>query len=817
MQVSDHGLAPAPVMGKLEDVRRDRAPTTRRETRGGLGLDVAREQHARTRVVLEPQHERTVVVPPRAESARRPQHRPRDGTRAHCVTLRDLEQLHTRLPRAREQLGRRRHRLRRRDERRMHRHPPHPRVSHHIEQTAVVVEVRMRDHHQVDHTAARGDHRKQRARRHAARRARPSVEEREHAVALDEVRGAIADREHRHREVRRSLARRQREHRRDRDQSRPRARAQPPRPRADCHEHQDQPHDPHRRVEPAHLHHAAEMHQRPVDDAHLHPRGEPQHRPEPRGRVRPDAPQDRLRVRDRERRRRQRRADEGEQRPVGLQRTEVDEHHRHAHHERRDARRDRRRCERAAQPEPRRMPPLRIIARHPREPALGDRPREVTQRHHAQEAELEPGRDRVRWRMHEHRDGREREDRVAMPLAPERCPARPDDRHQRRPDRARRGRHHHQRDRRRDGHRHRAPSLVANEQRRHRAHHPAEDREVEPRDRQDVREPRRAEAVLDRPVSILDVAEHQRDQHRADARLPRLVHRHAGEQRLAHAPAEPLPQPVGRIRERRRRAPSRNGRRELARVERQRPDDAARRGHVGVVDLARQHRTTDRREAPGDTQPVADRPGRRVLRHAHREQRGRMKPHPRSAIVDQHHLAHETLVLRRLAEVAREDIGAEPRLRRARGHRDFGHDDLRFTRLGREHRSHHLSHRLREPKSGAEHACDHHQQDDEQRHVCFHVHSHDRSHDRRRALAHPSPPQQASQRARREQRSAERRPRERPSAFRELDPREARPIGDRTAHPQRRREQAGRDGDHRARIERLGALAQRRTRRGPCA
>jgi len=86
-----------------------------------------------------------------------------------------------------------------------------------------------------------------------------------------------------------------------------------------------------------------------------------------------------------------------------------------------------------------------------------------------------------------------------------------------------------------------------------------------------------------------------------------------------------------------------------------------------------------------------------------------MKPHPRSAIVDQHHLAHETLVLRRLAEVAREDIGAEPRLRRARGHRDFGHDDLRLTRLGREHRSHHLSHRLREPEAGAEHACDHHQ------------------------------------------------------------------------------------------------------------
>jgi hypothetical protein len=86
-----------------------------------------------------------------------------------------------------------------------------------------------------------------------------------------------------------------------------------------------------------------------------------------------------------------------------------------------------------------------------------------------------------------------------------------------------------------------------------------------------------------------------------------------------------------------------------------------------------------------------------------------MKPRPRSAIVDQHHLAHETLVLRRLAEVAREDVGAEPRLRRARGHRDFGHDDLRFTRLGREHRSHHLSHRLREPKSGAEHARDHRQ------------------------------------------------------------------------------------------------------------
>ncbi len=147
-----------------------------------------------------------------------------------------------------------------------------------------------------------------------------------------------------------------------------------------------------------------------------------------------------------------------------------------------------------------------VVGGHPSKPSRADGGRELSQRDHAEKAQLKPWTERVGWIMKQHGDRREGKDCIAVPIAFQYASARAEDRHQRGAHRTRRRRHHPKRDECGDRNWCRSPTLVADKQPRHPCDHPSEYREVESRYRQDVRQPDGAKAVFDRSISVFHIA-----------------------------------------------------------------------------------------------------------------------------------------------------------------------------------------------------------------------------------------------------------------------------------------------------------------------
>ena len=380
----------------------------------------------------------------------------------------------------------------------------------------------MADERRVDRSAPRVEKRPERLRGDSAVAARSCVEERHDAIRLDDVRGSIADGERRHFEERRRVrfhAETDRDARHDRDRGElrhdPNAAASRD-DRADPRDREQQ-HEDRRRS--SHDERSACRRKRDLHEPDLQPCEEPEHRPGRRRQRCPQHSKDSLRIRERERRRGERCAEKGQRRPLEMHRAEVGEDDRRARDERSGAGGERARKLVARDPrESRPRPP--VVARKPAEPARTDWPGEMAKREHADEAQLEPGIERVHRTRGEHRHRRDRDDRIAVPVPSPQCAERSDDRHERRPGRAR-GRSHE--DKRRDGRAtdgKRPQPRARGHERCGTSHDPSEDGEVEARAREDVREPHRAERLLDRSIPILDIAKDERDEHRPHAVRP---------------------------------------------------------------------------------------------------------------------------------------------------------------------------------------------------------------------------------------------------------------------------------------------------------
>ena len=251
----------------------------------------------------------------------------------------------------------------------------------------------------------------------------------------------------------------------------------------------------------------------------------------------------------------------------------------------------------------------------------------MTQRQHAQEAQLEPGMRRHGWIVQDHGDRHDGEDRVAVPVPSHRRARCAEHRHPRRAHGARGWRHDAEGregdDRDHDG----LPACVADDEARRRRGHPGEHGEVEAGDREDVREPDRAEVVLHRAVAALGVAEDKRDHHRAHGVVLGRSVRHARDKRGTHAVPHRLAELEDRIRRRTGRPPAGDRPSERCRLDRQCADYAAPTERFGRIARARHDGSRDRAQARGQFEARSDRPPGIRLRHA-REQHERVVDGP---------------------------------------------------------------------------------------------------------------------------------------------------------------------------------------------
>lgn len=170
------------------------------EPRGGLRLDVAGEEGARDFRIgafeVHAHHKRAVVQARGAEVFRRPDDAPGRGAGGHRITGRDRAHRYTEFLACREQPLRGVHRIGALEEAPVDDQLTDTRVSHEVERSAVVVEVRVRHDQSVDAPAARSDKGQQPAGRDGTHAARAGVEDRQRAATLDQVRRSVADREH---------------------------------------------------------------------------------------------------------------------------------------------------------------------------------------------------------------------------------------------------------------------------------------------------------------------------------------------------------------------------------------------------------------------------------------------------------------------------------------------------------------------------------------------------------------------------------------------------------------------------------------------
>ena len=386
-----------------------------------------------------------------------------------------------------------------------------------IRQRAQVIEIRVGDDHGLDHSAALVDPRQKRTRSDISDRARAAIEEHEGRARLDGDRGPIADREHRGLEVRdfpidaADDGRQGQKHRKRKPRGGPH---DSPR-RTERHDARQSGCSADRPVDAADRERSRAAADGELDEFDLKPRRKMQRPAEESEQRWPGRSEDRLRICDGERRGGERRTQKGQSGSIRLQRAEVTKHDRDARDERRETRCGRARHELTCESEPRGMPAPRVVARHPEEPAALDRTREMTQRDHAGEAQLEPGPDGVGRRCDKHGDRRKRKHGVTVPITAERVARCADGGHQRCTRGARGGRHQDECADRRDAARERVHLRVGRHGSRHETDDPSEHGEVEAGDREDVRQADRSKGVLDRAVAILGVAEHERHEHRA--------------------------------------------------------------------------------------------------------------------------------------------------------------------------------------------------------------------------------------------------------------------------------------------------------------
>ena len=721
------GRSPASVMRKLHDVGAQvhRSASGRGdETRRRFGLDVAREEDARDgRSVRAPEvdahHERAVVETRGAERFRGPQDMPGRTAARDSVAGRDRPHRHAEATARIEQQPGCGHEAGALDERAVDDQFSDARVPHEVERGAVVVEVRMRDDDAVDAPAARGDHRKQSSRGDGAHAARARVEDRQFIARLDEIRRAVADREHRDRaDVAGPVARgegrdavwpsRAREPCGD-DQREHAPAREPPGPSSEAQRGHDRRHHQRRedRMRRAGRQRGTEEKESLLDQRDLKPREQlerprRQRRDQFAGITRDRGPRradDRLRIGDGERRGRDRSAREREQRSCGLQLPEVRERDRSARERRRDPRGDRARRSFAKHREKRRNARSSIVPRKHPQPVRADRRREVPEPEHACEAELEAGIDSLRRIDHEHRHDAPRDQSVGVPLGAAHRAERAQDRHQRRTGRARHRRHDEQRDRRRDAHSQRSQPLVADDEPERGGDEPAEHRQVESRDGEDVREPDRPERVLDGAVAVLGIAEDECDQHRGHRPVGSI--RDAGDKRCAQRRTNPCARGLDRISKGRAGRPRVHSPAEPRRVERERPHDAARARRVRAVAADRKRLIAERAQRSDQAHARRDGPFGRRFKHMDGQQRAVSERDARAVVADHHRIAHEQRPFPGLLEMFREDVRAESPFDRLGGDGRLDHGELAFG-IDLEDRHRRRAHDLRVAQRASE-------------------------------------------------------------------------------------------------------------------
>ena len=530
----------------------------------------------------------------------------------------------------------------------------------------------MAQHHEIDSPTAPLEPRDEDARADRTGTRRTTVEERHRAARLEEVHRSIADRDHRdarHRCVRSSRVRMHRPPcRADGDGHRHETTRATPPPPAERDRTHDARQESQRRSgsDGSDRNRPADQLETALDERYLHFGRRPEERTTPRDERWPRQSDDRLRICDRERCRRERCAGERQQRAHGLHGAEVQEHEWCAHEERRQRSGDRGTGQFTEDSDEWRRGMSAFVARKPVEPAGAEGFGEVAERENAAEAQLKPGVPRKCGISRKENHRRTREYRIPVPVASRRRAGRSDDRHDRRAHRARRRRHQYECARRGNADRDRMHAPIVRREPREGPDDPAEDREVEPRDREDVREADRSERTLDHAVALLAVAEDERDEHRADR--GNLAIGNTGEKRLAQPdaqePAQPFEVASDRSMDGARGIDIRETRHECRRVDRDgRAHSACGREHARVsiawkwISARSMHPS---RHAHALTE--CDLRCGLTDRHRHARALRTRERHAPPVIPNQLDVAQEEPVPRRLLEVPCEDVRRKPAL-----------------------------------------------------------------------------------------------------------------------------------------------------------
>ncbi len=311
-----------------------------------------------------------------------------------------------------------------------------------------------------------------------------------------------------------------------------------------------------------------------------------------------------------------------------------------------------------------------LIAWDPREPSFAYGGNEVTQREHTRETQLKSCIRRDRRFMDEHDRCGGRENCIAVPIASAgraHCAA---DSHECRA-RSTRGRRHEpeccecsKRDR------YGAKTGAAHKKSCSGRDDPTEHREIEARDRENVRESYCSKRSLDCGVAFFRVTKHKRDERRTNR--VRLIIRDARQQRLAKARTRGLAKSRERISKRCRTSVSRNRNAQVRRLDADRANDSSSRGNGNRIAVAWIASGMESIETADNSNAISDTARRRLLENTHKERgiavstcvRGvattrRCERHARSIISDEDDILHSALVSIRLLKVARENVDGE--------------------------------------------------------------------------------------------------------------------------------------------------------------
>jgi hypothetical protein len=234
----------------------------------------------------------------------------------------------------------------------------------------------------------------------------------------------------------------------------------------------------------------------------------------------------------------------------------------------------------------------------------------------------------------------------------------------------------------------RTPTLVVYEDPRKGCDHPAEHREVESRDGEDVREPGSTETLVDRLIPLLGVAEHKGNEHRVDRLTPRhaaclSVSRNARKESIADPRAQALTCAKPRVEHRACADRCLHPRQQEPRLDDDRANRPTTRSELRAIASCRQQAVRDGDETPDKSHSFSDRP-RRFLRSVvderHHRARRRSKIDPTPTVVDEGQSLHARSPDRRLVEVDREHVWSEGIHGPSTHNRRLGHDKLSRSR-----------------------------------------------------------------------------------------------------------------------------------------